>query len=478
MPHYELICRNPACEKNFNASRSDKKYCSNACRMAHSRARKRVQQAQKETVSKYQKPIFDEVKATEKELADFNEALRQKKTPKIEMAVNPPKQDTSKEQVKLETDIIAWKQALKFSNVQLYNLLMNPEIQKLQKYCPENIPFTEFLLNHGYVAEMEIHIQKHWIDSLPLDAEIFILDDLEKKRTRIPGIIENLQIKLEKLKSKSKKRPFNFKSVLSEEYLLGEIEKLSNKIAELKKKLNNPPPEILGIIPKKEQRIQKKQRTSNRKSTSNSPSDGFRPGDIRRMDHNSFQLKGEIGYFLGNLERNMLAIALTGDSGAGKSTFSYQLAKTFLGEGFQAKYFSLEEGVGKLTAKKLDQAGIDDLDDITIVPKGTLREVRNAASDYDLILIDSFQKLGAKPEEFDRLRQDFPETIFISIFQKTSSGKIRGGSQIKFDSSATINVKWEGNERVAIMEKGRYGTQGWVYSITRGEVIYDGSGER
>jgi len=57
------------------------------------------------------------------------------------------------------------------------------------------------------------------------------------------------------------------------------------------------------------------------------------------------------------------------------------------------------------------------------------------------------------------------------IFQKTSSGSIRGGSSIKFNSSATIDVQLQDGERIAVMEKGRYGTIGWVYSIDEGRVI-------
>jgi hypothetical protein len=88
-------------------------------------------------------------------------------------------------------------------------------------------------------------------------------------------------------------------------------------------------------------------------------------------------------------------------------------------------------------------------------------------------VIDSFQKLNVKAEEFERLRQDFPKTIFIIIFQKTSSGAMRGGSSIKFNSSATIDVQIKGDERVAFMEKGRYGTIGWVYSIDEGRIIVE-----
>lgn len=48
---------------------------------------------------------------------------------------------------------------------------------------------------------------------------------------------------------------------------------------------------------------------------------------------------------------------------------------------------------------------------------------------------------------------------------------MRGASSIKFSSSATIDVQLRDEECVEVMEKGRYGTIGWVYSIDEEKVI-------
>ena len=109
--------------------------------------------------------------------------------------------------------------------------------------------------------------------------------------------------------------------------------------------------------------------------------------------------------------------------------------------------------------------------ELGITDQGSLEDVRIAAKDYPLIIVDSFNKLDAKPTDFESLRTDFPKTLFILIFQKTTSGTMRGGSSIKYNSSATINVIKRDGERIAIMEKGRYGTMDWEYSIDEGKVI-------
>ena len=193
-------------------------------------------------------------------------------------------------------------------------------------------------------------------------------------------------------------------------------------------------------------------------------------GDLKDMDFDTYNIDSELGRFLGELDWNRTCFALTGDSGAGKTYFSFELANLFITAlEIRAKYFSLEEGIGKLTKEKVEQYNLGN--ELSITDKGDLEAVRIAAKEYPLIIVDSFTKLDAKAADFENLRTDFPKTLFILIFQKTTSGTMRGGSSIKYDSSATINVIKRDGERIAIMEKGRYGTIDWEYSIDVGKVI-------
>lgn len=193
-------------------------------------------------------------------------------------------------------------------------------------------------------------------------------------------------------------------------------------------------------------------------------------GDLQHINFQTFRLSGELGTFLGELDRNKTCFALTGDSGAGKSYFSFEIARLFIAEmGFRVMYFSLEEGLGKLTQEKVAVYGLGN--ELNLAGTGSLEDVRLAAKQYPMVIVDSFNSLGVKAEEFERLRTDFPNTLFLLIFQKTTTGTMRGGSAIKYNSSATINVIKRNGQRIAIMEKGRYGTIGWEYSITEGRVI-------
>ena len=193
-------------------------------------------------------------------------------------------------------------------------------------------------------------------------------------------------------------------------------------------------------------------------------------GDLQHVHFQTFRLPGELGAFLGELDHNKTCFALTGDSGAGKSWFSFEIARLFItGMGFSVKYFSLEEGVGKLTQEKVAAYGLGN--ELNLAGTGSLEDVRKAAKEYPMVVVDSFTSLDTKVTEFERLRTDFPNTLFLLIFQKTTAGNMRGGSSIKYNSSATINVIKRDGQRIAIMEKGRYGTIGWEYSITNKQVI-------
>lgn len=102
---------------------------------------------------------------------------------------------------------------------------------------------------------------------------------------------------------------------------------------------------------------------------------------------------------------------------------------------------------------------------VRITDQGDIVTVRESAREYDLVMVDSFGKLGCKAEEWDRLRQDYPDTMFLAIFQKTTSGSSRGGASVDYDASMVINLSRDKNtgRRVAHMRKSHYGTQEWRY---------------
>ena len=51
---------------------------------------------------------------------------------------------------------------------------------------------------------------------------------------------------------------------------------------------------------------------------------------------------------------------------------------------------------------------------------------------------------------------------------------MRGGPAMKYNSSIAIDMYASEGNRIAKMDKNRYGTQGWEYDTGKGKVIWDG----
>ncbi len=198
---------------------------------------------------------------------------------------------------------------------------------------------------------------------------------------------------------------------------------------------------------------------------------GFSGKQILEMDFNGVRLKGDLGNFLGVLQRDRCAIALTGDAGVGKSTFSFEISKQFVEKKLSVAYFALETGISKSVQKLIAHHDLGKYD-FKAFGEGSLNDVRYHAGKHDCVVIDSYSKISSKPQDFEDLRQDFPNTYFVIIFQKTTDGKIRGGSSIFFNCTASIDLQIsQGGHRLALMQKSRYDTENFVYSIDRKKLL-------
>jgi hypothetical protein len=185
---------------------------------------------------------------------------------------------------------------------------------------------------------------------------------------------------------------------------------------------------------------------------------------------NCIDFPGVLGSFLGSVERHRFALALTGDAGAGKSEFSFRLAKIFALKGFRVLYYSLEMGINLDIKNRVLRYRLTENFDLK--DKGSIDDLRIKAGKYDCIIVDSFSKLEVDADELDRLRNEFPQTFFIFIFQKTTTGTMRGGTKVIFDCTMNIDItRDKSGNRIAEMIKSRYGTLGWKYIINEDKLI-------
>ncbi len=193
---------------------------------------------------------------------------------------------------------------------------------------------------------------------------------------------------------------------------------------------------------------------------------------------NTFTLNGDLGVLLGNIERFELAITIEGDQGGGKTRFTYQLADAFADIGNKIAIFSLEIGSKSdlITRMKKEYLQPENQHKIFIadqIPEGH-KTIQEATKSFDVIIIDSWNKTGLPSQDFDKLRKENTNTIFIVIFQRTTQKTIRGGTAPLFDAGINIEVvKADDSFRnnYAVTSKNRYGITGIKYNIFNKEIM-------
>jgi len=199
------------------------------------------------------------------------------------------------------------------------------------------------------------------------------------------------------------------------------------------------------------------------------------PPSLSGVKREVMQLPGDLGKFLGKIERLQYALLLRGEKGAGKTRLTYQLMNLFASQNYSVAAFTLEIMKESDLVRRMMEAYIlpENRKQISIAseaPNG-IDTVREAAKYFDVVVIDSFTKLNCPQIELDKLRNDFPNTFFIVVFQSTVAGTARGGSAAEYDAGAVLQV---GSGGMAMFEKNRYATdesQGKIYSVFEQKLI-------
>ena len=189
--------------------------------------------------------------------------------------------------------------------------------------------------------------------------------------------------------------------------------------------------------------------------------------DLTDTDIKKITLPGDLGRFLGYVERYEYSILLRGEKGAGKTRLLYQLMNTFALAGFRVASFSLEIGKSSNIVRDMRNTYIHPTIAHNIfiadqTPNG-LKDIETAAKQFDVVCIDSWGKIGnTKPDDFDKLRKKYPNTMFVVIFQSTTNGTARGGSMPEYDAGIVIQVANGGR---AYCEKNRYNGEDLTYLV-------------
>ena len=140
---------------------------------------------------------------------------------------------------------------------------------------------------------------------------------------------------------------------------------------------------------------------------------------------------------------------------------------TFAKAGFNVRCFTLEIGkrsnlVKDMRNEYLCPTIVNKVQIAESCPNG-IEDIKAAAKVFDVVVIDSWGKIpNVDQDDFDKLRKEHPDTMFIVIFQSTTNGTVRGGSKAEYDGGMVIQVQKGGR---AICEKNRYNGEDLTYLV-------------
>ncbi|MDT0643682.1 zincin-like metallopeptidase domain-containing protein [Zunongwangia sp. F363] len=180
-----------------------------------------------------------------------------------------------------------------------------------------------------------------------------------------------------------------------------------------------------------------------------------------------YNVPGEFGKFLQAVEKKpkeSVVITLDGMQGAGKTTTLYKAMNDFASGRLRSLFASLEEHPeSSLASDKRDkyispenQPYIDMIGDLD-----SQQEFYSLIKDYDIIFIDSWQKLLRMIGNIrldEDLRKKFDGKVFVIIFQQTTDGRTKGGAEVVFDGDIIIKMVKEAKfaDNYAYFDKNRY----------------------
>jgi hypothetical protein len=170
-----------------------------------------------------------------------------------------------------------------------------------------------------------------------------------------------------------------------------------------------------------------------------------------------YNLKNQhLATLLGNIEikpKQSLVITLDSKAGGGKTHTCYQMAQAFAESGYKPILWSLEEHEESNLAEEKKQKYFNsntkqiisvESEDTGKSDEENYNKIVESIKYFDVILIDSLTKVIELNKKF-KLDKDFRKAfdgkLFILIVQRTSDGKMRGGSSTGFDGDIILKVE-------------------------------------
>lgn len=161
--------------------------------------------------------------------------------------------------------------------------------------------------------------------------------------------------------------------------------------------------------------------------------------DMLHYEYNELPFSGKWFALVGRPASNFHALVY-GRPKMGKSYLSVGFAK-YLSNFGKVLYIASEEGFSSTLKKKITDFGLDKAN----VDFGNFRDytqIRNVLkqNDYSFVFIDSVNFINLTPQQVEDLKDENPDTAFVTIQQATKQGFARGSQEFAHNSDIIIEV--------------------------------------
>lgn len=163
--------------------------------------------------------------------------------------------------------------------------------------------------------------------------------------------------------------------------------------------------------------------------------------DLMNYSYQKYAFDGKWGDLVGQPSINFHAM-IYGRPKQGKSILAFQWAK-YLSENFgRVLYVASEEGFSVTLQKKVVDFATDN-NNLDFANFRDFQQIRSAVSvgNYRFVFIDSVNYIRIAPEDVEVIKEENPETAFITIQQATKDGKFRGSQQFAHNCDIIIQVE-------------------------------------
>lgn len=185
------------------------------------------------------------------------------------------------------------------------------------------------------------------------------------------------------------------------------------------------------------------------KVLANSPINGISSNELANMEFQTLKLEEPYSSFLGEPSERFTAM-IYGTPGAGKSSFALKLCHSLANNLGRVLVLSTEEGISKTTQDKIKRYNLESENLKFAFETSNIKNINLVG--YRFILIDSVNDAGLSPEDLKEIRNKYPKTCFILIFQSTKLGEFKGNQTYLHDVDIQIKV----DNGKATTEKNRY----------------------